>query len=113
MNRHSITAKTIKGSGHYETTHFQAAPATNNDVWIIAKKYDRLDLLANRYYGDRSLWWVIAVANDFVNGSIVIPMGKRIRIPSNVNDFLKSADKSTFDIKGKDAGGLPTGLGGY
>ena len=68
--------------------------------------------MADRYYGDRNLWWIIAVANELVNGSVVIPMGKRIRIPYNSNKFMNSIDKSTFDIGTDSPQGLPDGLGG-
>ena len=47
-NRHKNSDTNID-AGRYDTTHFQAAPATNNDIYIIAKKYDRLDILADRY----------------------------------------------------------------
>tara|TARA_R100000234_G_C4970175_1_gene165825 strand:- start:412 stop:762 length:351 start_codon:yes stop_codon:yes gene_type:complete len=110
-NRHKNSDTNID-AGRYDTTHFQAAPATNNDIYIIAKKYDRLDILADRYYGDRNLWWTIAVANELVNGSVVIPTGKRIRIPFNSNGFMDSVNKSTFDINNNSPQGLPDGLGG-
>jgi phage tail protein X len=111
-NRHRETSVNVEGKRQYKTTHFQAASPTNNDIWIIAKKYDRLDLLAYKYYGDRNLWWIIAVANELVNGSVILPTGKRIRIPFNENGFMKAIDKSTFDIERGDKGGLPDGLGG-
>ena len=47
-----------------------------------------------------------------VNGSVVVPAGKRIRIPASGKGFLNSIDKSTFDIKSDSGGGLPDGLGG-
>jgi nucleoid-associated protein YgaU len=59
---------------------------TENDVFIISQEGDRLDLLANEYYGDETLWFVIARANNIGHGSIVIEPGKVIRIPS-YNEF--------------------------
>ena len=110
-NRHKKTFTRL-GTRKYETTHFQAAAPTNNDIYIIAKKYDRLDLLAHKYYNDRNLWWVIAISNELVNGSLVIPMGKRIRIPYNSNGFMQSINNSTFDLNSNSSQGLPDGLGG-
>jgi len=109
--RHKNTPKRLDKNA-FETTHFQTFPPTNNDLWIIAKKYDRLDLLAHKYYGNRKLWWIIAISNQLVNGSLVVPTGKRIRIPQNEHGFMNSIDKSTFDIKGNKTQGLPDGLGG-
>lgn len=55
---------------------------TESDVFIISQQGDRLDLLANEYYGDETLWFVIARANNIGHGSIVIEPGKVIRIPN-------------------------------
>ncbi len=43
---------------------------------------DRLDLLAQQYYGDPALWWHIADANPEVLTWDVLTPGQIIRIPS-------------------------------
>ena len=43
------------------------------------KETDRLDHLANQFYGDINLWWYIAKANNLK--FITIPIGSRLRIP--------------------------------
>jgi nucleoid-associated protein YgaU len=53
------------------------------DTYIIGKSTDRLDLLANKYYGDARLWWIIAEANKLGKGSFAVPAGKQIRIPES------------------------------
>jgi len=111
-NKRYKNTSQVSGKSKFETTHFQSIPPGSNDLYIIAKKYDRLDLLAHKYYGDRNLWWIIAVSNEMVNGSVVVPTGKRIRIPASGIGFMDSIDKSTFDIKSESGGGLPDGLGG-
>jgi nucleoid-associated protein YgaU len=47
----------------------------------IAGQNDRLDLLAHKYYGDTMKWWVIARANNLINGSIAIEPGTKLFIP--------------------------------
>jgi hypothetical protein len=43
---------------------------------------DRIDLLADQFYGDARLWWHIADANpEVLDWSVLIP-GQIIRIPS-------------------------------
>jgi len=42
-----------------------------------------LDNLANKYYEDSSLWWIIARANNIGKGDLTVPLGKQIRIPFN------------------------------
>ena len=44
--------------------------------------------LANEYYGDKDLWWVIARANNQSDSIYMIP-GKEYRIPQRVNDILQ------------------------
>jgi nucleoid-associated protein YgaU len=43
---------------------------------------DRLDLLAQQYYGDPHLWWEIADANPEILDFTVLTAGQTIRIPS-------------------------------
>lgn len=44
---------------------------------------DRLDRIAQQYYGDASLWWVIADANPSIRfNPMSVPRGISIRIPS-------------------------------
>ena len=42
---------------------------------------DRLDLLAKEFYGDQTMWFVIARANNLGKGSMVVPPGIPISIP--------------------------------
>jgi len=67
--------------------------ATDNDLYIISESTDRLDLLAHKYYGDRSLWWVIAVANNINDASFYINEGLQLRIPSNLSQILNDLEK--------------------
>jgi hypothetical protein len=38
----------------------------NDELYVehVVNQYDRWDLLAERYYDDRSLWWVLAITNN-------------------------------------------------
>tara|TARA_B100001063_G_C16713596_1_gene529430 strand:+ start:336 stop:644 length:309 start_codon:yes stop_codon:yes gene_type:complete len=79
---------------YYKNIEYPEIPVSSNDIYIISKATDRLDLLANDYYGDVRYWWVISKANpDKVKrDSFFINPGLQIRIPSNVeniyNNFL-------------------------
>jgi phage tail protein X len=42
---------------------------------------DRIDLLAYKYYGDPSMWWVILDANPQYLHPLEIPSGARLIIP--------------------------------
>lgn len=54
---------------------------TDTDTKILSQEGDRLDLLAKEFYGDESLWFVIAKANNLGKGSLNVPAGKIVRIP--------------------------------
>ena len=41
----------------------------------------RLDQLAGSVYGDSSLWWIIAAANNIHNAKFSFPDGTILRIP--------------------------------
>jgi len=59
-----------------------------NDIYIIGQVGDRLDNLAFKYYGDSSLWWIIARANDIGKGDFTVPIGLQLRIPANQYDII-------------------------
>lgn len=65
----------------------------DNDMYIISQQSDRLDILANKYYNDESLWWIIAVANNLNDASLSIEPGIQMRIPSNVSKILNDLEK--------------------
>ena len=87
MSRYQNTEKVRKDNGqvYYRSTYYDSIPVSDNDIYIISQFGDRLDLLAHQYYGDVSLWWYIARANNkkFNN----IPSGTVIRIPINNDSF--------------------------
>ena len=66
-------------------------PLSINDLYVVTTAGDRLDLLANQFYNDVRLWWVIATANrDIVRkDSYGLNPGLEIRIPSNITKILK------------------------
>lgn len=54
-----------------------------SDIYVYTTAGDRFDLLAQTYYGDSSLWWVISRANPSQTSDSLIPnKGEQIRIPS-------------------------------
>jgi len=101
MNRYQYTSKTIVDKKQiYQTTKYPEVPLTDNDIYVYTTQGDRFDILANQYYGDQSLWWVISIANTAVAGtslpsdlpqdSLVIPEGLQIRIPASYAEVLNS-----------------------
>jgi hypothetical protein len=48
----------------------------------MSRDGDRLDTLSNTFYNTPTNWWVIAKANNLVNGSLAIPAGINLFIPN-------------------------------
>ena len=92
MSRYKNT-KTVRDDDKilkYESTIYQKVPENNTDIYVITQSGDRLDLLANQFYQDVSLYWIIAISNpnevDF--GSLSIKPGTQLRIPTEVFEIL-------------------------
>ena len=72
----------------YKTTYYPDIPISDNDQFIYPRFGERLDMLAHRFYGDVTLWWVIAKANG-LKGKVFVPQDTEIRIPGNVSKVLE------------------------
>ena len=66
-----------------ETTIYESIPESDDDIYVITQLGDRLDLLANIYYNDSTLWWYIAKANDLK--VMNVPAGTSLRIPGSTD----------------------------
>ena len=72
----------------YKTTYYPDIPISDNDEFIYPRFGERLDSLAYRFYGDVTLWWVIAKANG-LKRKVFVPQDTEIRIPGNVSKVLE------------------------
>ena len=90
MKRYTNTNTKIDRAGNrvYTTTLYPPIPIENSDQFISAKQGTRIDNLAFQYYGDNSLWWIIAKANG-IKGRVIINTGELIRIPTNTNKIIR------------------------
>jgi len=99
MNRYNDTPVIrIDNKLLYATSRYPEIPLSNNDIYVYTINGDRFDILANQYYKDSSLWWIISIANTAVAGtslpsdlpqdSLLIPQGSQIRIPANYTSII-------------------------
>ena len=85
MSRYKSTDKNKKNNKkYYETTIYKKVEEKNSDSYFIAVEGDRCDNLANRFYGDSTLWWFIAKVNNLTTNNI--PAGTSLRIPATTVD---------------------------
>lgn len=85
MDNRYENIKTILKTGKgkvYDSTLLSYVEPTDTDIVILTTMGDRLDLLANEYYQDPSMWWVIALKNDMTEVDISMKEGIVLRIPS-------------------------------
>tara|TARA_Y100000287_G_scaffold167571_1_gene151078 strand:+ start:79 stop:375 length:297 start_codon:yes stop_codon:yes gene_type:complete len=81
-----------KGQRVLVSTLYPQIPLSDEDQFIFPLDGDRLDNLAFRYYGDASLWWVIATANGLGKGRTILNPNFKIRIPGNLQSILADFD---------------------
>jgi len=62
----------------------------DSDRFIFPLDGERFDTLAQKFYGDSNLWWIIAKANNMSDGTIGLDPEKRIRVPIDIQSILDS-----------------------
>ena len=85
----------ITKNRYYKNIEYPEIPVAENDIYIISKTTDRLDLLAKDYYNDVRLWWIISKANPnkIQRDSLFLDAGQQIRIPSDVESIYNAFEK--------------------
>ena len=78
--------KTSTGTVYKRNVIYPEIPLDENDVYVLTQYGDRYDTLAQEFYQNSELWWIISSANNYQKGSLNITPGVQLRIP---------ADKST------------------
>tara|TARA_B100000927_G_scaffold289680_1_gene286762 strand:+ start:1970 stop:2269 length:300 start_codon:yes stop_codon:yes gene_type:complete len=78
------THKSTTGKKMFKTVRYPEVPKSFDDVYVYTTEGDRFDTLAQQYYGDSSLWWIISITNEnLTQNSLYPPVGSQIRIPPN------------------------------
>lgn len=97
MSRYENTPqiKTESGIRRAATTIFQI-PESDSDRYIQIVSPERLDKLAVEFYGDVTMWWVIASANGIGKGTFLIPTNTILRIPqvNDINNYIYKFNQS-------------------
>ena len=86
--------KSPSGKQMYKTVRYPEIPRSFSDIYVTTTLTDRYDILAQQYYQDSTLWWIISVANNnLTQNSLRPPAGKQIRIPSNPTPYIVEYNK--------------------
>ena len=98
MNRYTklIVKKDRKSKKrYYKAVKYPNIPPSSGDLYSITRGGDRLDILAHKYYKDKKLWWIIAIANpDTIRrDSFYLEPGLSLRIPYNILPIIDKFEK--------------------
>ena len=69
-------------------SYYGSIPKLNDDIYIVTQEGDRLDTLANQFYNDSSLWYIIARANNIHDPSFAVEDGTTLRLPKNYQFYI-------------------------
>ena len=92
--RYSKVRKRRGGQRVRESVILPRIGLNKNDKHVQVGIHDRLDLLAQKYYNNKSYWWVIAAANNLGKGTMYFNEGTIIRIPANPSKIVQSIRNS-------------------
>ena len=83
-SRYSIYRQIINNENdvYIETSNRTPIEKSDKDIYheVQREEENRLDIIANKYYGDPDLFWIIAMGNDMID-PFVVKVGDIIRIP--------------------------------
>ena len=95
MKRYDNIQTTTRWDGKrvYKSVDYPVIVPQSTDVQVVSNESDYLDALAYKYYGDPTLYWIIARANNLGKGRLSVPYGLTLRIPIDVNGIVNEFNK--------------------
>ena len=88
----TLKVKNINRKRTYRALKYPEIPLSIDDLYVITTDGDRLDLLANQFYQDVDMWWIIATANPGVvkRDTFNLKPGLEIRIPTDTQSIMQN-----------------------
>ena len=88
--KNAVISKDKNGVRYYKSTIVRGIPLKDSDKFVFPLDGERFDSLAQKYYGDSNLWWIIAKANNMIDGTMGLDPEKRVRVPLDIEKILQS-----------------------
>lgn len=76
------------GRNVYRSRIYPNIPLKDSDLYVVSQTGDRLDSIANEYYGNSNLWWIIATANNLHGSDFAVKDGTILRVPTDYQNIL-------------------------
>ena len=91
----TLPVRTLNRKRTYKALKYPEIPLSINDIYVITNDGDRLDLLANQFYQDVDMWWIIATANPGVvkRDTFNLKPGLQIRIPTSTQGIIQEFEE--------------------
>ena len=74
-----IKKRSTNWTRQLNTAIYGSVPETADDIYVTTQEGDRLDNLANQFYGSPDFWWYIASINNI--STMNLEAGTSLRIP--------------------------------
>ena len=92
--KNNTIKKDINNVRFYKPRIIPNVPIKDTDIFVYPVYGDRFDTMAQRYYDDSNLWWIIAKANEVSDGRIAPNPLEKLRIPTEIDDILQSINQT-------------------
>ena len=96
MNRYKFTRvkkDEVEGVRYKSTTLYPQIKSSNSDIIYYTRFGDSYGTVAHRFYGEQTLWWVIAKANEGFKGNIKFKIGEKITIPMEIGEIVSELER--------------------
>ena len=84
LSRYVHGGSTEVGEIGLEWWERRVIPTNSTDILFTVDKFheNRLDLIANVFYGQPKYWWIIAQVNNILDPNVEVIEGRQLAIPS-------------------------------
>lgn len=86
---------------HWELPEYPTIEPSTGDGKYTVDRGDRIDRLANYFYGDSALWWIIALANGMALVPNDLKPGQEIVVPSQRRVFTEILRRPSGGLEGR------------
>ncbi len=90
----NIVKRDKDNNRYYKPRIIPNIPIKDTDIFVYPIYGDRFDTMAQRYYEDSNLWWIIVKANEISDGRIAPDPLKKLRVPTEIDDILESISQA-------------------